>query len=61
MLAEMLEIVLTPTILGLPEIRDPRLNPFQPNGKSAPGGNASKNSHFEIASHLFLKQNVKKV
>jgi len=33
----MLEIVLTPKILGPPEIGGPRLKPFQPNGKSAPG------------------------
>jgi len=32
----MLEIVLTPKILRLPEIGGPRLKPFQPNGKSAP-------------------------
>jgi len=35
MLIEMLEIVLTPKILGPPDIGDPRLKPFQPNGKSA--------------------------
>jgi len=33
----MLEIVLTPKIKGPPEIGGPRLNPFQPNGKPAPG------------------------
>jgi len=33
----MLEIVLTLKILGPPEIGDPRLKPFQPNAKSAPG------------------------
>ena len=33
----MLEIVLTPKILGPAEIGGPRLKPFQPNGKAAPG------------------------
>jgi len=37
MLAEMLEIVLIPKILGPPEIGGPGFKPFQPNGKSAPG------------------------
>jgi len=32
----MLEIVLTPKILGLPEIGGISLEPFLPNGKSAP-------------------------
>jgi len=32
----MLEIVLTPKILGPPKIGVRRLKPFQPNGKSAP-------------------------
>ena len=33
----MLEIVLTPKILGSPKIGSPRLKPFWLNGKSAPG------------------------
>jgi len=33
----MLEIVLTPKILGPTEIGGPKLKPFQPNGTSAPG------------------------
>jgi len=36
MLTEMLDIVLTPKILGLPEIGGPRLKPFWSNGKSVP-------------------------
>jgi len=36
MLAEMLEIVLTPKILRPPKIGGPRRKPFQPNGKPAP-------------------------
>jgi len=32
----MLEIILTPKILGTHEIGGPWLKPFQPNGKSAP-------------------------
>jgi len=32
----MLEIVLTPEILGPLKIGGPRLKPFKPNGKSAP-------------------------
>ena len=39
MLTEMLEIVLTSKRLGPPKIRGPRLKPFKPNGKSAPGYN----------------------
>jgi len=37
MLIEMLEIVLTPKILGPPKIGGPRLEPCQLNAKSAPG------------------------
>jgi len=32
----MLQIVLTPKILGTHEIGGPKLKPFQPNGNSAP-------------------------
>jgi len=36
LLTKMLEIVLTPEILGPPKIGGPRFKPFKPDGKSAP-------------------------
>jgi len=45
----MLEIVLTPEILGPPKIGGRRLKPFQPEGKSAP---ATK--HFSIAQAVLF-------
>jgi len=44
LLTKMLEIVLTPQILGAPKIGDPRLKPFEPNGKSAPDSNHRKSA-----------------
>jgi len=52
MLTEILEIVSTPKILGLSELRGPRLKPFQPNGKSAPGYMFSGFTSYHYKFHL---------